>query len=164
MSYSERRFRFFSIWNEDLTQFPVDGKLTVTRGNRRKGSLKSSKLSFIKFKRKAMRVHSYSMNYSKRRCVSDWGNRTIEITFSKVYERQPLPDHDGSDCLSLWWPQSGYTKDESLILMPKQDRSPRKCVHASKKVIGFCLALNCWESVGPNRHSPEKELGFSQSN
>ncbi len=89
-----------------------------------------------------------------------------EITFSKVYERQPLPGSaDGIDLLIVMGgPQSpDTTKDECPYFDAEAEIDLlRKCVHAGKTVIGVCLGAQLLGKAfgAKQEHSPEKEIGI----
>lgn len=91
--------------------------------------------------------------------------RNHNITFSKVYENQPLPETaENIDLLIVMGgPQSPDTTQEEcphfnakaeIVLI-------RKCIQAGKAVVGICLGSQLiGEALGGKfEHSPEKEIG-----
>jgi len=96
----------------------------------------------------------------------DWAKqRKHNVTFSKVYENQPLPDTvDHMDLLIVMGgPQSpNTTRDECPHFDAIGEKALiRKAVHAGKAVIGVCLGSQLiGEALGARYdHSPEKEIG-----
>ncbi len=96
----------------------------------------------------------------------DWAKqRKHNVTFSKVYENQPLPDTvDHIDLLIVMGgPQSpDTTRDECPHFDAIAEKALiRKAVHAGKAVIGVCLGSQLiGEALGARYdHSPEKEIG-----
>ncbi|HRO46109.1 type 1 glutamine amidotransferase [Agriterribacter sp.] len=88
-----------------------------------------------------------------------------QITFSKVYEFQPLPDAAAHiDLLIiLGGPQS---PDTSVLQCPHFNAEAemnliRKCIQAKKAIVGVCLGSQLiGQSLNaPYAHSPEKEIG-----
>lgn len=88
-----------------------------------------------------------------------------DVTFSKVYEYQPLPDLvDDIDLLIvIGGPQS---PDTTLIECPHFNAEAeiaiiQKCIQAKKAVVGICLGAQLiGNALGAGyEHSPEKEIG-----
>lgn len=96
----------------------------------------------------------------------EWAEkRNHNITFSKVYENQPLPETvEKMDMLIIMGgPQSPDTNKEEC---PHFDAKAeialiRKAVNAGKAVVGVCLGSQLiGEALGAKfEHSPEKEIG-----
>lgn len=96
----------------------------------------------------------------------EWANaRKHNITFSKVYENQSLPDtaYNIDLLIVMGGPQSPDTTKEDC---PHFDAKAeiyliQKAVNAGKAVVGVCLGSQLiGEALGANfEHSPEKEIG-----
>ncbi|HRP32320.1 MAG TPA: type 1 glutamine amidotransferase [Agriterribacter sp.] len=91
--------------------------------------------------------------------------RGYSISFSRVFESQPLPDAAAAiDLLIIMGgPQS---PDTTIFQCPHFDAEAemkliRKCIEAKKAVIGVCLGAQLiGQSMGASyTHSPEKEIG-----
>jgi len=96
----------------------------------------------------------------------DWAKqRNHTVTFSKVYENQPLPETaDNIDLLIvLGGPQSPDTTKEACPHFDAQAEKGLilKVIGAGKAVIGVCLGSQLiGEALGAAYdHSPEKEIG-----
>lgn len=96
----------------------------------------------------------------------DWAEqRNHIITFSKVYENQPLPEtaEDIDLLIVMGGPQSpSTTKDECPYFdaLAEMDLI-NKAINAGKAVVGVCLGSQLiGEALGASyQHSPEKEIG-----
>jgi len=92
-------------------------------------------------------------------------SRNHEITFSKVYENEALPDSANSiDMLIVMGgPQSSNTTLEECPHFNAEAEIAliQKCISAGKAVVGVCLGSQLiGEALGANfGHSPEKEIG-----
>ncbi|MFC0776573.1 type 1 glutamine amidotransferase [Flavobacterium sp. HJSW_4] len=92
-------------------------------------------------------------------------SRNHEITFSKVYENEALPDSANSiDMLIVMGgPQSPNTTLEECPHFNAEAEIAliQKCISAGKAVVGVCLGSQLiGEALGANfGHSPEKEIG-----
>lgn len=96
----------------------------------------------------------------------DWAReRKHNVTFSKVYENQPLPETaDNIDMLIVMGgPQSPDTTQAECPHFDAQAEIAliRKAVHAGRAVVGVCLGSQLiGEALGAKfDHSPEKEIG-----
>jgi len=96
----------------------------------------------------------------------EWAKkRKYNITFSKVYEKQPVPDTaDSIDLLIVMGgPQSpDTTKQECPHFDAKAEITLiQKAINAGKAVVGICLGSQLiGEALGAKfEHSPEKEIG-----
>ncbi|HMR19834.1 MAG TPA: gamma-glutamyl-gamma-aminobutyrate hydrolase family protein, partial [Sphingobacterium sp.] len=93
-------------------------------------------------------------------------DRKYNITFSKVYENQPLPHHiDDIDLLIVMGgPQSPDTTKEECPHFDAQAEKAliRKVINSGKAVVGVCLGAQLiGEASGAAyAHSPEKEIGI----
>lgn len=91
--------------------------------------------------------------------------RNHTISFSKVYEGEPLPlEVDAVDCLIVMGgPQSPATTREECPHFDAQAEIAliQKFIHAGKVVIGVCLGAQLiGEALGAKvERSPEKEIG-----
>lgn len=87
------------------------------------------------------------------------------ITFSKVYENQPLPKTaDNIDLLIVMGgPQNPSTTKEDCLYFDAQAEKVliQKAINADKAVVGICLGSQLiGEALGAKfEHSPEKEIG-----
>lgn len=98
--------------------------------------------------------------------ILSWAEkRRYHITFSKVYEYQPLPESvDEVDMLIVMGgPQS---PDTTIAECPHFNAEAeiayiQKCIHAGKAVLGVCLGAQLiGNALGARfEHSPEKEIG-----
>lgn len=96
----------------------------------------------------------------------DWAKQKNHlITFSKVYENQPLPETvENTDLLIVMGgPQSpDTTQEECPHFNPKAEiYLIQQCIEAGKAVVGVCLGAQLiGEAFGAKfGHSPEKEIG-----
>ncbi|MGC4233664.1 MAG: type 1 glutamine amidotransferase [Niabella sp.] len=96
----------------------------------------------------------------------EWAKeKDYNITFSKVYENQPLPETiEHIDLLIVMGgPQSpATTQEECPHFNAKAEMALiQKCVQAGKAVVGVCLGAQLiGEALGAKfGHSPEKEIG-----
>lgn len=99
----------------------------------------------------------------------EWAKeRKLTISFSKVYEKQPLPETAESiDILIIMGgPQSPNTSlDECPHFNAKAEIALiQKCIKAGKAVVGVCLGSQLiGEALEAKfEHSPEKEIGVLQ--
>ena len=92
-------------------------------------------------------------------------NKGYEVTFSKVFEGDKLPENtEGIDFLFVMGgPQSPATTLEECphFDTKKEQEFIKKCIDAKKAVVGVCLGAQLiGESLGGKfDHSPEKEIG-----
>ncbi len=96
----------------------------------------------------------------------DWVQaRGYSVSFSNVYENEPLPEHieDIDLLLIMGGPQS---PDSTKAEFPHFDSQAeqvliRRCIDAGKAVVGVCLGAQLiGEALGATYgHSPEKEIG-----
>ncbi|HEU0124760.1 type 1 glutamine amidotransferase [Flavobacterium sp.] len=92
-------------------------------------------------------------------------NRNYKISFSKVYENNPLPDSvDFIDMLIVMGgPQSPNTTLEECSHFDAKAEITliQKCIANGKAVVGACLGSQLiGQALGANfGHSPEKEIG-----
>lgn len=96
----------------------------------------------------------------------EWAKqRNHTITFSKVYESQPLPETaENIDLLIVMGgPQSPDTTQEECSYFNAKSEIAliQKCIRADKAVVGVCLGAQLiGEALGAKfEHSPEKEIG-----
>ena len=96
----------------------------------------------------------------------DWAKqRNCSITFSRVYENEPLPDTpENIDLLIVMGgPQSpSTTLDECPHFDAKAEISLiQKCIQANKAIVGVCLGAQLVSEAlnAKFEHSPEKEIG-----
>lgn len=91
--------------------------------------------------------------------------RNYKISFSKVYENDPLPD--SADLIDMLIVMGGpQSPDTTLEECPHFDAAAemaliQKCITAKKAVVGVCLGSQLiGQALGANfKHSPEKEIG-----
>ncbi|WP_367915318.1 type 1 glutamine amidotransferase [Leadbetterella sp. DM7] len=98
-------------------------------------------------------------------CLEWAKDRKHDITFSKVYENQPLPETaDNIDILIVMGgPQDpGTTREECPHFDAHAEKALiQKAVEAGRAVVGICLGSQLiGEALGARfEHSPEKEIG-----
>jgi len=114
-----------------------------------------------------MRIHFIQHEiFESPGAILVWAEKKgYNVTFSKVYEYQPLPDlvDDIDVLIVIGGPQS---PDTTLMECPHFNAEAeiaiiQKCIQAKKAVVGICLGAQLiGNALGAEyEHSPEKEIG-----
>lgn len=97
--------------------------------------------------------------------IAEWASeRNADMTITKVFANEPLPDLDSFDLLILMGGPMSVNDEKEYPWLIEEKKFIRKAIERNMRIMGICLGAQLIaSSLGKNIYpNPEKEIGWFQ--